>query len=114
VTLTVEWSDFHDTLVATVTGDIDAATAPDLRASLGQGLRDHEPRRLVLDLSRVHFLDSAGLAVLVEVAARCADTGLDFQLVCTTRGVLRPLQIAGLDSIFTILAEAPVPRAEPR
>ncbi|NKQ58616.1 STAS domain-containing protein [Amycolatopsis sp. K13G38] len=111
--LTVDWSDFHDTLVAAVTGDIDAATAPELRAHLGKRPDEHRPRVLVLDLSEVQFLDSAGLAVLVECAAQCSKTGLDFQLVCTTRGVRRPLEIAGLDTIFTILGESPVPRTEP-
>ena len=113
MTLTVEWADFRDTLVATVTGDIDAGTAPNLREQIDAGLRDRHPATVVLDLSGVHFLDSAGLAVLVETAGRCDRAGQEFQLVCTTRGVLRPIQISGLDTIFTILAERPAPKPDP-
>ena len=83
------------------------------RERITAGLRAHHPATVVLDLSRVQFLDSAGLAVLVETAGRCAKAGQEFQLVCTTRGVLRPLQIAGLDAIFTILTERPAPRPDP-
>ncbi|HVW44628.1 MAG TPA: STAS domain-containing protein [Amycolatopsis sp.] len=107
MTLTVEWADFQHTLVAAVTGDIDAGTTPTLRERIDAGLRDQPTGTVVLDLSGVHFLDSAGLALLVELASRCDKAGQEFQLVCTTRGVLRPLQITGLDKILTVLTEQP-------
>ena len=54
-----------DVLVVGVDGELDLLTAQELHACLVRPRRNH----LVLDLSRVTFLDSSGLCVLIEVAA---------------------------------------------
>jgi anti-anti-sigma factor len=52
--------------LVTVTGDLDLAGAPELRDTLVQ-IIDEGHTGIVLDLDEVHFLDSIGLGVLVEV-----------------------------------------------
>ena len=88
-------------VTVTVVGEVDTFTAPVLRASLDTQL-EQSPRELVIDLSGVQFLGSAGLAVLVETqkAARSRDVGL--RLIATTRAVTRPLEVTGLIDLFTI------------
>jgi anti-sigma B factor antagonist len=93
-----------DATVVHVVGEIDTLTAPVLRAQLDE----HLPvvPLLVLDLSDVTFLGSAGLAVLVETqkSARSRDVGL--RLIATTRAVTRPLEVTGLIDLFTIADSA--------
>ena len=93
-----------DATVVHVVGEIDTLTAPVLRAQLDE----HLPvvPLLVLDLSDVTFLGSAGLAVLVETqkAARSRDVAL--RLIATTRAVTRPLEVTGLIDLFTIADSA--------
>ena len=76
------------TVTVTVVGEVDTFTAPVLRSSLDSQL-EQSPRELVIDLSGVQFLGSAGLAVLVETqkSARSRDVGL--RLIATTRAVTR-------------------------
>jgi len=88
-----------------VVGEVDTFTAPVLRSSLDSQL-EQSPRELVIDLSGVQFLGSAGLAVLVETqkAARSRDVAL--RLIATTRAVTRPLEVTGLIDLFTIADSA--------
>ncbi|MCV2487946.1 STAS domain-containing protein [Geodermatophilus sp. YIM 151500] len=95
-------SDDDGAVTVTVVGEVDTFTAPVLRTSLDTQL-EQQPRELVIDLSGVQFLGSAGLAVLVETqkAARARDIGL--RLIATTRAVTRPLEVTGLIDLFTIV-----------
>ena len=94
-------TDDDGAVTVTVVGEVDTFTAPVLRSSLDTQM-EQSPSELVIDLSGVQFLGSAGLAVLVETqkAARAKDVGL--RLIATTRAVTRPLEVTGLIDLFTI------------
>jgi anti-sigma B factor antagonist len=83
-------------------GDLDLATAPDLRECLVKVI--DEGARIVVDLEAVGFLDSAGLGILVGGLKRARTRGGDLELVCSSREILKPLEITGLDRVFTIRA----------
>ena len=64
--ITLSTSTGEDGVVTvTVVGEVDTFTAPVLRSTLDSQL-EQQPKELVIDLSGVQFLGSAGLAVLVE------------------------------------------------
>ena len=79
----------------TVTGEIDCASAPGLRAILDR-LLDDAPREIVVDLTGVTFLDSAGLCVLASAHRRVLVAGGRLRVLAASRAVIRPLQITGL------------------
>ena len=81
-------------------GDLDLATAPELRECLVEII--DEGARIVVDLEAVDFLDSAGLGILVGGLKRARSAGGELELVCSSRDVLKPLEITGLDRVFTI------------
>lgn len=83
-------------------GDLDMATAPELRECLVKVI--DEGARVVIDLEAVGFLDSAGLGILVGGLKRARTRGGDLELVSTSHDVLKPLEITGLDRVFTIHA----------
>ncbi|HVW44549.1 MAG TPA: STAS domain-containing protein [Amycolatopsis sp.] len=91
-------------LVVRVSGAVDAASARRMREGIAAARDAGETAagRVVIDLSEVSFLDSAGLAMLVETASRCHQAGQAFVLVAQGSAVLRPLQLTGLDKILTI------------
>jgi anti-sigma B factor antagonist len=82
-------------------GQVDAFTAPLLRSSIADQL-EGRPRELVLDLSAVDFLGSAGLAALVETLKSAADRDVALRLIATGRAVIRPLRSTGLIDLFTV------------
>jgi anti-sigma B factor antagonist len=87
-----------------VSGEIDSATAPGLRNCLLEVIGRPGTAPVEIDLRGVTFLDSAGLSALAT-AHRAADAaGRELQMRCgTTRAVVRPLQITGLWTLFTII-----------
>ena len=99
--ITLSTSNEDGVVTVTVVGEVDTFTAPVLRSTLDSQL-EQQPSELVIDLSGVQFLGSAGLAVLVETqkSSRAKDVGL--RLIATTRAVTRPLEVTGLIDLFTI------------
>lgn len=87
-------------LVVHVVGEIDTLTAPVLRAQLDE----HLPVSplLVLDLSQVTFLGSAGLAVLVAAKDEADRRGHRLRLVPGSRIVTRALEATGLLTLFDV------------
>lgn len=88
------------TAILALAGEFDLYTAPEVGRVLDQILR-RAPRRLVVDLSQVCFLNSAGLEVLLACHRR-AGAQTDLRIVATTRSTWRPLQIARLHEILVI------------
>jgi anti-anti-sigma factor len=90
-------------LVYRVTGEIDTLTAPYLDLALTSA--DEESTaisQVVLDLTDVPFLSSAGLSILVEHHARCERDGILFAVVAAQHAVLRAIQITALDRIIPL------------
>lgn len=82
--------------VVAVAGEVDLATKSRFDAELAAALEPPAPV-LVVDLSRVEFLSSCGLQVLLELAERAERQGTDLRIVCAGRPVRRPIEIVGLD-----------------
>ncbi|MEJ2407965.1 MAG: STAS domain-containing protein [Novosphingobium sp.] len=77
---------------------LDAAAAPAFRQEL-DGLFDHRPERVVLDLSHVDFIDSTGLGVLVSMLKQMGAKGR-IAIVGASPAVRRLLEITRLDTLF--------------
>jgi anti-sigma B factor antagonist len=88
--------------VLEVSGEIDVYTAPQLRERLIAMVEDGA-RHVIVDLSRVEFLDSTGLGVLVGALKRLRGVNGDLALVCAQERLLKIFRITGLDRVFTIL-----------
>ncbi|MFN2615992.1 MAG: STAS domain-containing protein [Thermoleophilaceae bacterium] len=76
-------------------GEIDALTAPQLGRRL-LGLVDDGKTRVVVDLSRVTFMDSTGIGVLLNALRALASRSGRLVVVCPTKRVLRPFEVTGL------------------
>lgn len=74
--LTVDKDAGPSQTVLVVRGELDLATVPILRASVDEALAA-PPRRLVIDLSVLDFIDSSGCHELARAAKRCAALDVD-------------------------------------
>jgi anti-sigma B factor antagonist len=78
-----------------LSGDIDVASAPTLGGALAHVPMNRDTR-LVLDLSRVTFIDSTGIRAIVVAQELCAQRGCEFALVPGRAHVQRVFEICGL------------------
>jgi anti-sigma B factor antagonist len=77
-----------------VAGDVDMATAPDVREALQRaGASEGD---IVVDLGRCTFLDSSGLAVIVEANRQTRAAGHRFALRAPGRRVVQLLEVTSL------------------
>lgn len=88
--------DDENTLVLTVVGELDLATAPILESALEEVVA----RDVTLELSQLRFLDSTGIRVLVNTHNRLEDGGRRLRLRRCTDSCRRTLDIAGLGDVF--------------
>jgi len=96
-------------VVVRVTGELDMAVAPRLRAEIDHALEDSETANLVLDLTAVPFCDSVGLGVIVGTLTRIKEAHGRLMLVVSPGMITHLLTITNLDRHFetrTTLREA--------
>ena len=85
-----------------ISGDIDLATSPELRKPLLRELRELRTPRVVLNLKAVRYVDSSGVASLVEGLKAARDVGSRFILFGLNTTVREVLQLSKLVRIFEI------------
>ena len=82
-------------------GEIDLHVSPSVTASLN-AMVEKKPRRLVVDLSDVAYIDSAGLAALIEAMQKVEGYGGKFLLAGLQETVRSIFEISRLDQVFQI------------
>jgi anti-anti-sigma factor len=108
-----------DTVVLSAEGELDAFTAPALDQALaGGGIDRHE--RFLADLSRVSFLDSTALGLLVRTVKNVTERGGDARVVLPSTTARRIFEITTLDRVLPVaptraeaLTELAAPKAAP-
>jgi len=91
-----------DALVMVVRGEIDLHNSPELRTELLDLVARHAPRRLILNLGQVPYMDSSAIAVLVEAMQKMRKTSGKVLLTDLQPRVKSLLEIARLGTIFVI------------
>jgi anti-sigma B factor antagonist len=89
--------------VIRVHGEIDVATAPEVRRALGSAITIPSVR-VILDLCDVGFIDSTGLQALLHAERRLRDLHREFVIACPEGQVLRAFEIANLLETFRVAA----------
>ena len=87
-----------------VVGDLNDEARRPLVRQMTDLLLDKTPlKRIDLDLCEVTFMNSAGIAALVQLHKMVQPRGIELTLVVKTVAVTRPLQLSGLWHRFTVL-----------
>jgi len=82
-------------------GEVDLSSSPHLREEIQRQLKK-EPSFLVIELSRVEYMDSSGVATLVEALKKLGRFGGKLRLVNPTEAVSQVLHFVHLDKVFEI------------
>ncbi len=98
--MTRELREYGGRNVVALQGEIDLERSPGVRRLLLGCVE--QGKDLLVDLSAVSYIDSSGIANLIE-ALQCAKTnGLRFALVSVSEQAKRVLKLARLDTVFVI------------
>lgn len=96
-------------VVVSVAGEVDLSWSSQLRRAILDALAAGSP--VLVDLEAVSYIDSSGIAALVEGYQTARATGRRFGLVAISQPVRAVLELARLDQVFPIHATlAAVPR----
>jgi anti-sigma B factor antagonist len=95
--------------VLTATGELDVATAPELKGELASLLS--EGKSVVVDLTAVTFLDSRGIGALVGATRGAREAGGDLAVVATAESHLQSIRILKLDDYLSIAPDLASARA---
>jgi anti-sigma B factor antagonist len=90
--------------VLPLTGEIDLHVSPVVTASL-TAMIEKKPERVVIDLSEVTYIDSAGLAALIQAMQKVEAYGGKFLLAGLQETVRSIFEISRLDQVFQIFPD---------
>ena len=88
--------------IIVVQGEIDLYSSPMMREYIFRTINQHRPQTLIVDLSRVTYTDSSGIATLVEGLQLSNQSQIRFKLVGLSQIVLEVFQLARLETVFDI------------
>ncbi len=99
--LSLDYRKEGDKTVLEVGGEVDVYTAPKLREKLVE-LVGEGHYQIIVDMTKVEFLDSTGLGVLVGGLKRVRSHDGSLSLVCNQERILKIFRITGLTKVFPI------------
>ncbi len=83
-----------------VTGEVDLSWSSEIRDQILRALKENMPVKV--DLSAVSYIDSSGIAALVEGLQQARKSGIPFVLQRPSPAVLSVLNLARLDQVFEV------------
>ena len=85
-----------------ITGDIDLAHSPAMRKALLQEIKEKKTPKVFLNLEKVRYIDSSGIASLVEGLKASRDMGSRLILYGLSKTVREVMELSRLQKIFEI------------
>jgi len=93
-------SEQNGVCIVAISGEVDLSTSPQVRDALLGCIS--KGKSVVVNLSAVVYIDSSGVASLVEAFQAAKSKGLGFALAQISETPLRVLKLARLDQVFII------------
>ena len=89
-------------MLCSIHGDIDHHNARVIRMQIDDELYKQRPKKLTLDLSRVEFMDSSGLGLILGRFNKASEIGTEFTLLNPAENVCKILDVAGIGRMIKI------------
>jgi anti-sigma B factor antagonist len=97
----IKMNDESETKTVAPSGEVDMSSSVKLREVLQRLVKKKIPK-LVVNLEEVSYIDSSGLATLVECMQEMKKYGGEMKIVVTKKAILDVFQLARLDRVFRI------------
>ena len=93
---------YDKTTIFDVSGDIDFVNSPEVRRSVLREIRENHTARVIVNLRQVRYIDSSGVASLIEGLKASRDLGSRFILIGLSATAREVLQLSRLIKAFEI------------
>ena len=97
-----QWVQPDGLLIELTADQLNRESVPEIRRDLFKTVRKKRVHKVVLDLSRVSRMDTAGVALLVELLDLLDRRNVKLELSGVNEGNRRMIRLARLDQVFTI------------
>lgn len=94
----------NDLTVCRIEGEIDINTSPDIKKAFEKLIAKKTPK-VVINLTKVTYVDSSGLATLVEILKNMRAYGGRMRLTNMSQKIRSLFEITKLEKLFEIIAE---------
>lgn len=91
-----------DQVIFDISGDIDLANSPAMRKTVLGEIKGRSSRKVLLNMSKVRYIDSSGIASLVEGLKASRDNGTRLILYGMSPSVREVIELSRLQKIFEI------------
>lgn len=91
--------------VVKLEGDVDMYSSPQLRSQI-QALLQKKVKKICFDFSKVKYMDSSGIATLIEAQQKLGKEKGELRLVGVSSSIMSVFEIAKLDRFFKIYPTA--------
>lgn len=91
----------HSAELISLEGDLDFGSSPDARREFGK-IADKQPSKVIVNLEKVNYIDSSGLATFIELFQKIKKSGGRLALFNLRQSVRNVFEIAKLDSVFSL------------
>lgn len=111
INITERWPSIY---VVSLEGPVDQSTSPEARKAMASLFKNEDLDQILVDLSKVSYIESSGIATLVEALQKSKRRGIRFTLAGINPSVEAVFELANLRNIFEIVprVEAALPSQE--
>jgi len=93
--------DVNEVKVVQIEGELDTGSSPDAQNQLDQ-LRGQGVKKILLDLTKLDFISSAGLRVLLATAQELKEDGGDLRVCSLNREVREVFDVSGFSTLLMV------------
>lgn len=100
--MTIDYREADGLLRVAVSGELGHHEAIRLMADLGDLAEQMVPGQMILDFSPLDFMDSSGIAVVLQTSRRCRQLGCGFAVCGVGKQAMRVLSAAGVPRLVSV------------
>jgi len=99
----LSFNEAHGYLRISLGGELDHHSARETMRGISRAIDDYMPRACILDMERVNFMDSSGIALILRIYKQMKECGGQLCVENPQRQPLKVIEAAGIDRVVKIL-----------
>lgn len=101
--VTVKFEQAKSKLICKISGDFDAYHSAEIKKTIKEQMEKSNDTKIVLDMSNVPYIDSAGLGTMVSLLKDSRNLNKELVLASLKQNVKRIFEMTRLDKVFRIV-----------